>query len=186
MHLCAMAMNFEELDDITRGFMLREFEAELAGNPYISDGLSPEGRGAFPGLMRDAIRRGNEESLATALAQPRYWHPAETYRTKTGRIAERRVNVQHAAERLALTEFNTWYVRGLGRRLMDEGVTHCQAYRGAEPKWALAECAQHEGQVFPVEDIYRGHRARYWPVPNPAAMSMPFGPSCHHTIRRVR
>jgi hypothetical protein len=61
-------LNFEELDDITRGFMLREFEAELAGNPYISDGLSPEGRAALPNLMRETIRAGNEESLAAALA----------------------------------------------------------------------------------------------------------------------
>ena len=60
-------------------------------------------------------------------------------------------------------EFNTWYVRGLCLRLVDEGVDLCQAYRAAESKWELAQCSEHEGQVFPVSEVLGGHRARYWP-----------------------
>jgi hypothetical protein len=33
--------------------------------------------------------------------------------------------------------------------------------------------------------VYDGHRARYWPTENPTAVSVPFGPNCHHTIRRI-
>jgi hypothetical protein len=93
--------------------------------------------------------------------------------------------MQAAAERLAVTEFNTWYVRGLAKRLLDEGVTQCQVYRAALPKWEPADCTKHEGQAYPVKDVYDGHRAKYWPEPrNPNAFSIPAGPSCHHTIRR--
>jgi hypothetical protein len=180
-----MAMQFEELDDVTRRYMLSELEAEFAGNPYLSDGLTPEGRAALPNLMREAIRADNEVTLAASLAQLRYWQPMETYRTKTGRIMRRYVNVREAAERLALTEFNTWYVRGLAKRLMEEGGTHCQVYRAAPPKGAPGECTRYEEQVFTVDVIYRGHRARYWPTPNPGVLSIPAGPNCHHTIRRV-
>jgi hypothetical protein len=108
----------------------------------------------------------------------------ETYVLK-GVTRERQVNVAQATERLCLTEFNTWYVRGFASRLREEGVTHCQAYRAAVPKWEPGECAAHEGQVYSVQEIYEGHRRRYWPEPgDTTAASIPFGPGCHHTIRR--
>jgi hypothetical protein len=180
-----MAMHFEELDAITRRFMLEELEAELTGaNPYVSKALAPDGRVTFGQLMRTAIESGDDETLTRALDDPRYWNAIESY-TRNGVTRERLVNTRQAAERLALGEFNTWYVRGFARRLMSEGVAQCQAYRGADPKWEPAECTAHEGQLFSVAAIYRGHRARHWPNENPMAFSIPFGPGCHHTIRRI-
>ena len=121
-----MAMNFEELDGTTRRYMLQELEAELAsGNPYFGKNLSVAGRAAFPELMMAAINRGNEETLGDTLNRPSLWKEKETYMLK-GVSRQRRINVRQHSERLALTEFNTWYVRGLARRLMDEGEEHCQ------------------------------------------------------------
>ena len=134
--------------------------------------------------MREAINTGDEETLGAALNCMYFWNEMETYE-RNGVVRERRINVRQASERLALTEFNTWYVRGFTKRLINEGVTHCQAYRAAQPKWEPADCTAHENQVFAVQEIYEGHRARYWPVGNPAAVSIPFGPGCHHTVRRV-
>lgn len=182
-----MAMNFEELDENTRHYMLAEFELEEAGgNPYLGKGLSTQGRLAFPDLMRAVIREGNDDTLVMALSQPKFWHQTETY-YRGGVARERQVNLQQAAARLGLSEFNTWYVRGFAKRLLKEGVTQCQAYRAAIPKWEPGECSSHEGQIYLVEEIYLGHRAKYWPEPGrPNATSIPFGPGCHHTIRRVR
>jgi hypothetical protein len=182
-----MAMKFEELDEITRQYMLKEFEKEqLSSNTYQPKVLSKMGQSNFPNLVREAIKSGNEETLISSLSDPTYWNPTETY-TRDGVVRERRINVKQAAERLGLTEFNTWYVHGLAKRFMDEGVIQCQVYRGAMPKWEPAECSVHEGKILPVKEIYDGHRARYWPEPgNPQAMSIPFGPGCHHTIRRVK
>jgi hypothetical protein len=181
-----MPMNFEELDEKTRKCMLAEFEAEEAsGKPYRSKALSDEGRSAFPTIMRDAIVEGNEETLADSLAKPKYWSQSESY-VRNGVTRTRPINVQAAAERPAVTEFNTWYVRGLAKRLMDERVTQCQVYRAAPPKWEPAECSKHEGHVYSVQELHDGHRAKYWPEPGkPNAFSIPAGPSCHHTIRRV-
>ena len=181
-----MAMNFEELDDATRRCMLEEFELEMAGdNPYFGQNLSLRGREIFPELMSEAIQRGNEETLAAALNRTALWNSAEQY-VRQGVIHERRINVQQQSERLALTEFNTWYVRGLARRLLNEGETQCQVYRAAIPKWGEpAACQEHEGEVFPLRSIYEGHRTRYWPTQNLEALSIPFAPNCHHTIRRV-
>lgn len=182
-----MGMEFEELDEITRRYMLDEFEKEQArGNPYRPKVLSEAGQSVFPNLVREAIQSGNEETLTRSLANSTYWNSTETY-IRNGVTRERRVNVQQAAERLGLTEFSTWYVRGLAKRLIDEGISRCQVYRAAMPKWEPSECSVHEGKIFPVSEIYHGHRARYWPEPgNPEAMSIPFSPGCHHTIRRMQ
>lgn len=179
-----MAMHFEELDD-TRQHMLIEFEDEQRGRPYFGKGLSAAGVTVFPDLMRDAIRIGNEVSLSVALVNVDFWSPTETY-VRNGVTRERQVNVAQAAERLAISEFNTWYVRGLARRLLHEKVERCQAYRAGQPKWEPGDCDAHEGQIYVVQDIYNAHRARYWPEPgNLSAVSIPFGPGCHHTIRRI-
>lgn len=129
-----MPMHFEELDETTRRFMLAEYEAEEAsGRPYRARGLSSKGLSVFHDLMREAIQSGTEETLCAALTAPAYWDRHEIY-YRDGRPLTRRVNAHQAAERLGLTEFNAWYVRGLARRLLEEGETQCQVYRAASPK----------------------------------------------------
>jgi len=178
---------FEELDEITRKWMLEEFlNEERSENPYRSPRLSPLGLKVFPMEMEKAIREGNEETLARALSNPAYWKSSETYR-RGGKEYIRRINPTKAAEFLAYTEFNTWYVRGFARRLIEEGEEYCQVYRAA-PAWQPRdECLKHEDQIYEVIKVYEGHRARYWPPPgNPNAFSIPVGTNCHHSIRRVR
>ena len=59
-------------------------------------------------------------------------------------------------------------------------------YRAAPPKWDIAACSEYEGQIRPVQEVYDGHRARYWPPPGDLeADSIPFQPGCHHTIKRI-
>lgn len=181
-------MDYEELDHTTRGFMLREFEAEeRTGSPYRSPRLSQAGRSVWPELMAAAIDHGDDETLRAALSDPRYFVPTEMARRRGGAMFPRRVNPFHAAETLALTEFNTWYVRGLASRLLAEGVEWCQAYRAGVPKYTTGRCSVHEERLFLVQEIYDGHRAAYWPEPGrPAVLSIPCHPNCHHSIRRAR
>lgn len=178
--------NFEELDGITRRWMLEEFRAEEnSGNPYRSPRLSALGLKIFPAVMEQAIHEGNEVSLTQSLSQPTYWKPSEPY-MKSGLKHQRKINPAKAAEFLARTEFNTWYVKGFARRLIKEKEELCQVYRAA-PAWEpRGECLQHEGKLYKVQAIYGSHRARYWPPPgNPKALSIPVGTNCHHSIRRV-
>jgi hypothetical protein len=181
-----MAMSYEELDDKTRGYMLTEFEKEEAsGRPYRSRALSPAGLAVFPGLMRQAIESGNEVSLCRSLDNADYWEPTEAY-TRDGITRSRHRNIAQSAQRLALTEFSTWYVAGFTQRLLDEGVEKCQVYRGEQPKWEPGECAMHEGRIVSVREVHDGHRVRYWPEPGDQdAFAIPFGPGCHHVVRRV-
>ena len=181
-----MAMNYEELDEKTREYMLTEFaKEEASGNPYRSKALSSTGLAVFPQLMRETIESGNEVSLCQSLEKPSYWEPTEEY-TREGTTRTRRRNIPQSARRLALTEFSTWYVAGLTKRLLDEGAEECQVYRGEQPKWEPGECAMHEGLILSVKEVYDSHRARYWPEPGDQnAFSIPFAPGCHHVVRRV-
>lgn len=179
--------DFDELDEITRKWMLEEFQQEEnVGNPYRSPRLSSLGLSVFPKEMEKAIREGNEETLAHVLSNSAYWQSSETFE-RGFKTHTRKINPVKAAEFLAHTEFNTWYVRGLARRLIEEGEEHCQVYRAA-PAWQpRGECLKHEGQIYRVHDIYDGHRIRYWPKPgNAGALSIPVGTNCHHSIRRVK
>lgn len=180
-----MAMNFEELDQETRKYMLLRYESEnRGGNPYRSAALSSLGLETFPDLMLRAIMDGTEVSLIADLQRPEFWNENESYE-RNGKIHQRKINPRQAAERLGLTEFNTWYVAGLAHRLVGEGETHCEVYRGQEPKWEHASCSSHEGQIYTLTDIINGHRIAYWPLPGKEALSIPVGPGCHHTIRRI-
>ena len=137
-----MAMHFKELDTTTRKWMLDRFEAEEAGgNPYRSEVLTPSGLEVFPDLIREAITdpTGSELTLATSLSSALYWYPTETY-VRNGISRTRKVNIDQAVRRLAVTEFNTWYVSGLAHRLRDEGESQCRVYRASVPKWQPAEC----------------------------------------------
>ena len=183
-----MAMNFNELNGTTREWMLQRFEAEeSSGNPYRSEALSPAGLVNWPDLMRQAIADpdGNEVTLAAGLNRAGYWQATETY-VREGVSRQRRVNPVQASERLALTEFNTWYVAGLAARLQEEEVARCRVYRAGIPKWQSAACSAHEGQTYAVTEIIEGHRVGYWPPPGVhGRLSIPVGPGCHHTIERA-
>ena len=181
-------MNFTELDGTTREWMLQRFEAEeSSGNPYRSEVLSQLGLAHWPDFMRQAITDmgGGEVALAAGLNRPEFWQATETY-VRNGIPHQRRVNPAQASERLAITEFNTWYVAGLTARLQEEGVTRCRVYRAGTPKWQPAVCSVHEGQTYAVAEIAESHRIGYWPPPGVNdRLSIPAGPGCHHTIERA-
>lgn len=181
-----MKAKFEELDSKTRQYMKEEFEKEQkSNNPYISPRLSTEGQRVFSSLMIVAISSGDEETLKNELCKKQYFNDTEQYE-RNGERKERIINYEQASEQLAFSEFNTWYVRGLTKKLIDEGIEKCQIYRVKQPKWEPAECSIHEGQIVDVEIIYNGHRSKYWPKKNGSAFSIPAQPGCHHSIRRVK
>jgi hypothetical protein len=91
-----MDMQFDELDQITRESMEDEFSAEQATiSPYRSVLLTSAGQAAWPSLMLNAIRVGNEVSLGIALQNVAFWEPEETY-IRSGIARQRAVNVVQA------------------------------------------------------------------------------------------
>lgn len=172
-------MNFEDRSPIVQAAMVARFEEELVGRPFQSAVMTDEGWAAFPDLMRAAINDGDEVTLARALTIPAYWKAQD----KRGA----HVNMKASAERLGLTEFNTWYVAGLADVLVSEGETHCRVYRAECPDGEEGACSQHEEQVYSLTDVIAGHRLGYWPrtgKPVRGGFSVPAQANCHHTIGR--
>ena len=179
-------MKFEELDDETRKWMLIEFEKEESSkNPYRSPRLNSTGQEEFGKIMKNAINSGDILSLTNNLSNSSLWKQTELA-TRGSTTYEKRIDPNSSAKLLAHTEFTTWYTRGLARRFMEENIDSCEIYRAEMAKTPRCECTKLEGQVIKVKDIYEGHRAKYHPNVNYSAFSIPSGPFCHHTIRRLK
>jgi len=179
-------MKFEELNPDTRKSMLEEFKKEeQSKNPYRSESMTTEGLSNVAQLVEKSIKNGNEETLATDLSMPKYWKSHTTVHRASG-SHQRRINPETAAGVFGLTEFNTWYVGGLAKKLMSEGIDKCEIYRAESAKEPRCECLQYEGKQIEVQKIYDGHRTKYHPKKNSSAFSIPSGPNCHHSIRRIK
>ncbi len=181
----ATTLAFEELDLITRLIMISEFEAERDVTCSSScEALSPLGATAFPFLMRAVMTSGNEASLARALALPQYWQSE----VNLWRSMDRGVplDFREAAVTCALSEFNFWYVRGLAKRLVSEGVALCEVCSTASVPCRTEACALHDGEVFRTEDVYHGSRLRLQGGRHECVVTIPAGDGCYHTIRRKR
>lgn len=179
--------DFLELDDETRSYMLEEFRKEQSAPsfpPYRPSGFVGTDE-KFVTIMERALTEGDEDSLAYELSDPVLW---EEYgiRIVKGRPREYRDPYDVQAKRFGITDFNTWYVRGLSAKLIQEGVEECEIYRADRAYVPRASCRGLEGAVLRTVDVYEGHRKTYHhPALDRRALSIPAGPNCHHSIQRL-
>jgi hypothetical protein len=117
-----MGLFYENLDARTRQLMLDEMELDISQNKLtISPYLSGQGVRDYPPLLRQAIESGNDDGLAAALRQQRRLLRSYTRRTPGHGFAT--VSVPHnAAEVVAESEFNRYYIRALALRAIENGV----------------------------------------------------------------
>lgn len=176
-----LLMRYDDLDEETKVWMLIELREEEARCPYRSPNLSAKGRTQFPEIMERAIARDKEEALAKDLEPTELWSEYEP--SPLGGI--RKTDPVRAAKVLAHQEFNTWYIRGLCRRLMEERESLLQIYRAGDGDVQGDECSAYENMVLEIRFVYHGHRAKYYPKPNPKAFSIPCSPHCCYSVRRI-
>jgi len=124
-----MGLKYDHLDEITRGYMLEEIESDSAGGQmYFSPRLHEAGCESWPDLLRDAARTGSDDSLAEAI---RFNDCLQTHLPRAkpkGGFTMAAVPV-NAPETLAEGEFNRFYLRGLCRRAISDGIPCLIAYR---------------------------------------------------------
>ena len=124
-----MALYLVNLDERTRQLMLAEVEYDVERDQlHISPYLSGQGQRDYPNLLRQAIEQGDEETLAESLRR----------RRRIARTAHRRqpaggytiVTIPtNAAEMIADSEFNRYYIRALCRRAIEDGIDALIVYR---------------------------------------------------------
>jgi hypothetical protein len=110
-----MALHLDNLDDVTRQYMVSEATSDINGSSlYLSPRLSPKGMSEYPQLLLDAIESGNDETMAAAIAAPGRLNSCDT---RLGKPIKMNVN---APSILAEGEFNRFYIRGLCLRAIAE------------------------------------------------------------------
>ena len=124
-----MGLSLANLDEKTRRFMLEEFEYDVVNDQlYISPRLNPEGRSAYLGLFKEAAETQDDSWLAQQLRFGGMMNPMEQRRKPKGGYIMVRVPVT-APDTLAEGEFNRFYIRGLCRRAIEEGIAALEIYR---------------------------------------------------------
>lgn len=152
---------------------VRELEAGYARTdwPYGKK-FNGKGWGVFNEVMPDALADHDDVWLGQRLRDPSLWHGTK--------------NVPAAARRIAITEFNTAYVRGVASVLIDRQQGSCLVYRAAPVRESSSRhCVRLEGQRLDPAVVFDAHRRSYWPSPDPSAPSIPSGANCTHSIRAV-
>lgn len=134
---------FENLDETTRRYMLIEVEQAIKTSQlHLSQRFTTQGRERYPDLLREAVRTGNEDSLAAALHKQQCFAEREAYGERTRRVSA------NAARTFAEGEFNAFYMRGVCHRAIQEG-SQVEVYRAKEgatvrPASKLVEGQRHE------------------------------------------
>lgn len=133
-----MALELFDLDEQCRQQMLAELEKDEGGEGvYLSPRLSPEGAGAYPGFLRQAITDGDDGVLEVSLSRPGMFKATETYE-RDGVLRTRKMN-RRAPQTLAEGEFNRFFIRGLCASICADGGGVVEVYRARESSWARPE-----------------------------------------------
>jgi hypothetical protein len=176
-----MTLYLENLDDRTRQLMLDELEYDIAHNQlHISPFLSGQGQRDYLELIREAIRSGTDQTLAENLRLHRRINRTQPRRQPKGgySIAS---TPENAAEVLAESEFNRYYIRGLARRAIEDGIPELVIYRAKPAKNPRPESeARVETSISP-QDLLDDLRAH--PGDEPPALGVPSGPNSGLSVR---
>jgi len=175
-----MALYHQNLDNRTRQLMLDEMDYDIARNElHISPLLSGQGQRDYANLLREAIQNGNDETLAQSLrAHRRIIRTLPRRKPKGGyAIAGAPVN---AAEMLAESEFNRYYIRALARRALEDGIPKLVVYRAKTVNSPRPESEALVETTLAPEDLLADLRSH--PGESPI-LGVPSGPNSGLSVR---
>lgn len=174
-----MAIQYKNLDDQTRKFMLKELKMDVKeGTLYISPRLNFNGKSNWAILLEDAIVGHNDDWLAAQLNEQRYMESDEERRLQSGKITTAKVPV-NAPETLAEGEFNRFYARGICARAIAEGISEVVVYRGKQVQKPRQESQAMIGRKIDPQALLEDLRKSQGVEP---ALGIPPGPNSGLTI----
>jgi hypothetical protein len=175
-----MGINYENLDNRTREFMIKELELDISsGRLYISPRLNSAGKANWGNILREAIQNYNDDWLAGQLLDRGFMRTQEEKRTPSGGTTVAKVPAT-AIETLAEGEFNRFYARGLCARAIEDGVPDVEVYRGKQVQQprpvSQAMIGRRIGAKILLEDLRKSQGVE-------PALKIPPGPNSGLTIR---
>lgn len=176
-------IQYENLDDQTRKFMLHEFDSDVAnGSLYLSPRLNDLGRQDYPSLLRKAIISHDDVWLARRLHDNKLIKTYEVRRKPGGGSVRARVPYS-AADTLAEGEFNRFFIRGLCARAVKQGTKEVQVYRGKAVRKARPESEILIGSTKKAKNLLNDLRMKIGEEP---CLGLPGGPNSGLTVRLLR
>ena len=160
-----MGFEYADLDRQTRDLMVQELESDLlADTVYVSKRLTPEGKLAWPGLLKEAALEHDDNWLAGQLLGRRYL-------VQEGRFPN--------PELLTEGEFNRYYVRAICLRALAGGWTEVLVVRGRLAMTPRPESEALVGSHLPAAALLGDLRTSQGKVPR-----LRVGvPNSHLTVR---
>lgn len=175
-----MPLSYASLDDHTRAFMRDEIALDIGqGTLYTSPRLSGRGAEEWPDLLQGAATNGNDETLAGLMNRDGRLNQFEERRKPKGGVTTVRVP-ETAAATLAEGEFNRFYIRGVCRRALDQGIARLIVYRAKDVTSPRRESEQKIGTQVDAGQLLADLRA------NPGvdtALGLPAGPNSGLSVR---
>lgn len=176
-----MALYFENLDDRTRQLMLDEMDYDIANNQlHISPFLSGQGQRDYANLLREALQNGNDETLAQNLREHRRILRTLPRRNPTGGYSIA-ATAENAAEVLAESEFNRYYIRALARRAIEDGIQELVVYRAKPVRTPRPESEARVETALSPEDLLADLRAHLGD--ERPSLGVPSGPNSGLSVR---
>jgi len=177
-----MTLYFENLDDRTRQLMLDEMEYDNEHNQlHISPFLSGQGQRDYPNLLREAIQNGNDETLAQSLSGHRRILKTLPRRQPKAGGYSIAATPENAAQVLAESEFNRYYIRALARRAIEDGISELVVYRAKPARNPRPESEARVETTLSPEALLEDLRAH--PGDEPPALGVPSGPNSGLSVR---
>ncbi|WP_286859256.1 hypothetical protein [Methanosaeta sp. UBA356] len=175
-----MGLNYESLDERTREFMLREIEFDIAkGNLYLSKRFNENGLDKYLELLKSAAQKQDDNWLGNELRRLGCFKAFIEKKTPSGGSTKIKVPV-NAAETFAEGEFNRFYIRGLCRVAIEDGILELEICRGKEVSRPRIESEARIGKTVPAEKLLED--LRKYPGVEPA-LGVPSGPNSGLTAR---
>jgi hypothetical protein len=177
-----MALYFPNLDERTRQLMLDEMQFDLDHSQlHISPFLSGQGQMDYANLLREAIESGNDETLAKKLREHRRIARTLPRRKPKSGGYSIAATPENAAEVLAESEFNRYYIRGLARRAIEDGIGELIVYRAKPVRNPRPESEAMIESTLAAEDLLtdlRAHTGDEMPT-----LGVPSGPNSGLSVR---
>jgi hypothetical protein len=175
-----MALALMHLDEQTRGFMLEEVDDDVtSGHLYISPRLNARGVEEYPTLLCDAVREHADGWLANEISRRGLLNSHLERKVRGGGVTMVRVPV-NAAETLAEGEFNRFYIRGLCRRAIAEGMAGVEVYRAKAVEQPRSSSQILLGTIFDPTALLNDLRSSQGVEP---AHGLPSGPNSGLSVR---
>lgn len=176
-----MALNLVSLDASVREAMIGEYERDhAAGSIFLSPRLTPIGQKEYPGLLREALARGDDDSLAGMIKDGRRLKATEDYTNRQGLADTRHISAT-AADQIAEGDFNRYYIRGLCVRAIELGLAQVEVYRAKAVQEPRPESEALIGKRFTPKELLddlRTHLGDQQP-----ALGVPGGPNSGISVK---